>query len=167
MVEGSVGRNFGRHVMGRAEHETGGGQAIRARFDRLPKHGDPEVDDARDLRIGPTLDDDVLRLEIAMDEPARVRVIETVKELTDDVHRTRALECRRQQGVERRPRRELHDQIRDAVEVAEVDDADDILMREPSRELRFALEATQQLRVLDEPRMQQLDRKPTWESDVP
>ena len=68
-------RLLGRHVERRAEHGAAPGERERRRLGaRALDLRDPEVDDLREQRIGVVLhEEDVVRLEIAMDDPGRVR----------------------------------------------------------------------------------------------
>ena len=66
-------RLLGRDVVGGAEHAAGGGQALR-----LERAGDAEVGD---LRAAVGVDQDVLRLHVAVDEAVGVRALERAADL--------------------------------------------------------------------------------------
>ena len=66
-------RLLGRDVVGRAEHAAGGGQALR-----LERAGDAEVGD---LGAALVVDQDVLRLDVAVDEAVLVRALERPADL--------------------------------------------------------------------------------------
>ena len=70
---------LGRDVRGRSEHRAGLGERARVAHVR-----DPEVGD---LRASLAVEEDVCRLEVAVDQPVRVRVSEPVGEVAGDPRR--------------------------------------------------------------------------------
>ena len=119
--------------------------------------GDPEVGD---LRLALVVDDHVLRLDVAVDDPAPVRVAERLQDLLGEVDR----DVRRQRAalahelLQRAPVDQLHRDVGRPVPLGAVEDADDVRVREPRRGLRLAPEALAELRVLGEAPAQQLQR---------
>ena len=164
-------RLLGGHVVRRAEHETVRGQPARAvrRIAALAQDRDPEVDDPRHLgAVHVGLDDHVLRLEVAMDEARLVRVIQAFEQLAheeDDplrLHR-RVVEDHGQVVT----LGEVHDHVAKPVGgLADIDDADHVRMAQPTGELGLALEPLRDLVVLEQPRVENLDRERAADLDV-
>ena len=161
LVDGGVltGRLLGRHVLRRAEQRA----LLRLHGLRAADLGDAEIEDLRDLdRVAVVLggdQEDVLRLEIAVHDAGPVGRRERRADLAND--RERVLELQRSGAQPLRERlalEVLEQHARGAIrERQEVIDAHDVRMIELRRDLRLALEASEDL-VVDEIRMQHLDR---------
>ena len=135
-----------RHVQRRAEDHDGlrepcGLFLLAARAQRL---GDPEVDDLDEVGVLATENEQVLRLDVAMDDALRVRGGEHRCGLRDHAEDPLLAEL----GLARETLREglavevLHHHERPTVDGgAEVGDRDDVLVVDRRRELRFLLEA--------------------------
>ena len=99
-VERLAARLLGRHELGRAEHHARlRERQLRARRARRALHqlGDAEVEDLREVRIvADPQQQQVVGLDVAMDEPARVRGAERHRRLPRDVDRA----CRRERAVD-------------------------------------------------------------------
>jgi hypothetical protein len=112
-------------------------------------------------------EEDVLRLEIAMDDPFRVRGGEAVCDLRGDVDR---LPPRHRSLHDPPPQRftfeELGDAVRRLVGGAVVVDGEDVRMGEGRDRLRLALEAHPGLAVADEALRQHFHRDVTVETAV-
>jgi hypothetical protein len=106
----------------------------------LVRAGDPEVDD-RGGAVGP--DEHIGGLDVSMDEPSVVRVLQTGAQLSAQHDNL----CRRQTPAAREDLREclsldvLECEPRPAVVLAGVEHADDVRMAEARGEPRLALEA--------------------------
>jgi hypothetical protein len=162
-------RLFGRHVERGAEDRAG----LRAR--RHPRvagpvlHlGDAEIEDLRDLLVVVRVanEEDVLRLEIAMDDPALVRAREPAADLLEDLrrvlkaHATEALDAL----VERLAGEQLHDDVRLAVfRHAVVVDLDRVLRLDGRSGLRFLVEAAPCFLAVGVLRLDELDR--AWRAE--
>ena len=163
---------LGCHVVRRADDQAGRGQPLmRLVVSALLAHdGDPEVHDPCGLAaVGIAVDEDILRLEVAMDEPDIVRVLQTVTELPRDLEHARLFHRRLvcDQRRERLPGRVLHDEVvQTIVGLSDVHDPDDVWVAEPTCELRFALEPAHHFRVGHQPAMQDLDGKHAPHLDV-
>ena len=135
VVHRTAARLLGRDVVARPQHRPGLGQAS-VDFDRA---GDPEVRHLRPAVLG---QEHVLRLDVAMDEPVRVREREPVRNLQCELDRS-ALRQRRlalDQRLQVLPLDVLEDDELAAVLLAAVDDRDDVRVRELRREPRLAAE---------------------------
>ena len=119
---------LGRHVERRAHHRVGRGQVRRVLVDGLR---DAEVEDLHARRaVGRLGDEEVLRLEVAMDDAELVRLAdrlarleEVVDGLVDRQRAPRAEDLREVAAGE-----VLHHDVRRAVrERADLEDADDVL----------------------------------------
>ena len=99
------------------------------------------------------------RLQIAMDHPLLVNVLQAEQRLMDQPHRFagRQALAALQHLVERLAFEILHDEIMDALGLADLESADDIGMLELDRQPGLALEASQHLAVLGARRRQHLD----------
>ncbi len=154
-----AGRLLGRHVLRRAEQRG----LLRLDGLRAADLGDAEVEDLRDIDDA-VLDllrheEDVLRLEVAVDDAFAVRGGERAADLAEDRHH--AVE-RERAGLEvLRERRALevleHEVGRAVGHHVVVGDADDVRMAEPGGDLGLALEAAQDL-FAGEVGVQELDR---------
>ena len=131
-----------------------GGEVLRGADDRaLLRHlaragaGDAEV---RDLDDALGVDDDVVRLDVAVDDAVAVRVAERGEDLARvrDRDRDRAEPARADQLLERPPLDVLHDDEVGAVGLAPVEDRDDVRVREPCGVRRLAAEALDELLVV-------------------
>ena len=120
-----------------------------------------EVDDLRDVRFAALLrEDDVGRLDVAVDQADAVRLAEgggdLVHEVGDALGRLRAVDL--DDLVQRGALEQLHRVVEDAVRrAAVVENRDGVRMRQPRGELHLALEAAEVL-LADLVRQEQLDR---------
>ena len=157
-------RLFRRHVVGRAEHEAVRGQPTRSvrRIAALAEDRDAEIDDARHLRaVHVGLDDHVLGLEVAVDQPLLVRVIQAFEELAGEVDDALG---RHRRLVEDRGEisalREVHDHVAEPIgRLSDVDHADHVRVAEATGELGLTLEALSDLVVLEQVAVKYFDRK--------
>src|SRR6185369_10636390 len=125
---------LGRHIRGRAEHGTG--LRILRRLDAR----DAEVGNF-DLAVGP--DDDVGRLDVAVNDAVIVGIIERTEQFAHDARdffyrKTLVL---RKMVLQFAPDYELHRDKRDIAVLTEIIDGDDVRMIEPPRSLGLALKA--------------------------
>ena len=82
LVDGLPRRLLGRHVVRRAEDHPGLGELARAAADL----GHAEVEHLHEARVVPLLDDeDVVRLQVAVDDAARVGRVERGGDLADQM----------------------------------------------------------------------------------
>ena len=103
---------------------------------------DAEVGDHRATRS--RVEQDVVRLDVAMDDAAQVRVRERVGDLAEEAaHLVDRLARLAARGACARlpPVDERHDEVGDAVALADVVDRHDVRVRELRRRLRLAREA--------------------------
>ena len=128
-------RLLGRDVVGRAEHAPVGGQALL-----VERAGDPEVGD---LGRALLVDQDVLGLDVAVDDVARVRGAERARDLDRVGHRLgdRQAAAAADALLERLALDVLEDDVGAAVVLARVDHADDVRVRELGDRARLAAEA--------------------------
>ena len=117
-------------------------------------------------------DEDVLRLEVAVDDSFVVRRSQTAGDLDRDLH---SLARRRRVGGETLAEGFALEQFGDGVDDrrawrqrvrADVVDGEDVRVRERGDSLRFALEALAACRVVGELRRQDLDRDSAIEAPV-
>ena len=154
-------RLLGREVLGRAEDDAGLGQRLPAALG-LGHLGDAEVEDLDHVALAVALDQhDVLRLEIAVHDAGRVRVVEPAEDLALD--RQRALDGHRT-GGDRRPQRgpgqELHgEKERPVTGAAKVGRGDDVGVVEPAGRFGLALEPAGELLLARQLRQEDLDRQ--------
>ena len=131
--------------------EPGLGHLARARA------RDAEV---RHLHATLAVDEHVVRLDVAVDDPVPVREAERREDLPRvldrDVDRRRA--ARDDQLLERPPVEVLHRDVVRALGLAAVVDRDDVRMRERGRVLRLAAEALDELLVVRVAVVEDLDR---------
>ena len=125
--------------------------------------GDAEVGDPG-AALG--VDEHVLGLEVAVDDPALVRELRRLEDLADDLDRLADGQPARDQVLERGALDVLHRDPVAAVGLAAVVDADHVRVLEPRRRLRLAAEALDELRVLGEALVQELERHPAAEHRV-
>jgi hypothetical protein len=157
-VHGSAGHLLRGHVVRRAE------ELARRRQIRGGDLGDAEV---RDLHLAVGGDHDVRRLDVAVDDPFPVGVVERLGDLPNDVGDLigRELAPVDHETLERLSLDVLHGDERHAtvLVLADVVDRDDVRVRENPRRLGLAHEALAELprlRVVfvDRPRANRLDR---------
>ncbi len=122
--------------------------------------GEPEVGEVRVLLplVG---DQDVRRLDVAMDEPAPVRGVERGRDLPGDPHRA----LRRQPAVRAVDQRAqvgaldvAHRQVQHALVLARLVDGHDVRVVDRGRELRLRLEAVAEVEVVGELGRDHLER---------
>ncbi len=101
-----------------------------------------------------------MRLDVAVDDAVAVRVAERREDLPRirDRHGHRAQAARADELLERAALDVLHDDEVGAVELASVEDRDDVRVREARGVRRLAPEALDELLVVRVPRVQHLDR---------
>ncbi len=150
---------FRRHVVGGTE--DGARLGVRS---VLPA-GDAEV---HDLRLTAVADEDVRRLDVAMDDAVLVRVREPAAGLGDDVELLPEGQRIAPNAIlEILPLQILHrDEGSSLLVVAEVVDGDDVRVLESRHRFRFALEALLELAVRDDGARHHLQRDLTLESRV-
>ncbi len=147
----AAGRLFRRHVSGRS-----GNRRHRSVGAPLCQAGHAEVPDLDPPVPG---DEDVCRLDVAVDHALRVRPRERACQLQCDFAR-----LRRGDAASAQPARETLavDQLSDVVEpfrrCAHVEDLDDPWVTDRGEQLRLALEAPRPLGILGPPRLDHLDR---------
>ena len=150
-IDRRAARLLGREVLRGADDRAGLGHLRRARA------RDAEV---RHLQPAVAADDDVVRLDVAVDDPVAVRERERAEDLARVVDRDR--DRRRavadEQLLERAPVEELHRDVVGALRLAAVEDRDDVRMVEPGGALRLAAEPLDELLVGGVPVVQQLQR---------
>jgi hypothetical protein len=160
-VELEAARLLGRHVRRRAHHLRPGGQ-IRVVAGRRGQLGDPEVDDLHRVPAAVAAhDEDVGRLEIAVEDAGPVRRRQAARTLRHD--RERAGRRQRPLALEHAGQvaavEVLHHDVVAAVGAdVEVDDVDDVGMADPAGGDRLAVEPNQHLAAARRGRRQQLDR---------
>ena len=149
-----------RHVARRAHHHPG----VRAKVQPDPVRrpfrrgelGEPEVED---LHVAVRAHHDVVRLDVAMDEAARMRGRERTGDLDADVDGL----ARRQRPplqplAERLALDELGHHVGPAVQFAEVVDDQNMRVVQAGRRTRFLMKAAQPVAVGRELRREELDR---------
>ncbi len=154
-------RLLGRDVVGRAEHRAGLGHPALD----VERAGDAEVGD---LRLAVAVQQDVLRLDVAMDETVAVREREPARDLDRQLERRRDRQWVRllDQPLEVVAADELeHDELLPTV-LAPVDDRDDVRVREDGRRASLAPEPFDVLRLLQMALVEDLERDRTVEQPV-
>ena len=151
-----------RHVLVRAEHE------VRAREPRVllrAEHAaEAEVGDLDDVALA---EQHVLRLDVAVDDAVSVRVRERAEHRADDAQRLgRRQRAFAQNLAQAAPLDVFHDEERTAVDLAAVDDGDDVGVRELAQHVGLAVEALEKLRVLREVRGEHLERDRAAEREL-
>ena len=116
--------------------------------------------EVRHLDAALAVDDHVVRLDVAVDDPVAVREAERREDLARvvdrDRHRQRA--ARDDQLLQRPPLDVLHRDVVGALGLAAVVDRDDVRVREAGRVRRLAAEALDELLVVRVPVVEDLDR---------
>ena len=142
-VERIAQRLLGRHVQNRSNR----GARIGERCRRLGGLGDRGKAEVEQLRVAARRDEDVRRLDVAVDDARRMRGVERIGDLHADVDdgsdRKRSA---REPFVQREAAEQFHYEIRASVGfggLADVVNRADIRMIEPRRGAGFALEAGQ------------------------
>ena len=128
----SSGDLLGRHVFRRSPEHAIRGDPPLAKIHRVQHVRHAEVGDAENRRAMGRFDEDVLRLEVAGDEPDRVRRDERICELTTDREdlgcgERSMLEPERQQRL---PEHELHDEEPSPLVLPHLECMDDVRMPE-------------------------------------
>ena len=144
-------RLLGAHVERRPEHGAGARRALRALLVGVAAHlGDAEVEDLHERRVVVVRlrEEDVVRLDVAVDDARRVRAAERLAALRQDVdglvQRDRARRGGR--GLQALAVEELHRDVRRAVlERAVVEDLHDVARPELRGRLRLGVEAAERL----------------------
>ena len=124
----------GGHVGGRAEHRVGVGDV-------------GALDGLRDAEIGQlhrpvAAQQDVGRLDVAVDDAGGMGVVERIRDRTHDLHRAARLDRAARQDVgERLTVHVFHDEKHGFVVLVDVEDRDEVLVAQRGAELGLALEA--------------------------
>ena len=132
---------LGRHVVDRAE-EVARGRQVRV--------GAREARQAEVGQVGVlTAEQDVGRLDVAMDQPRRVRGVQRARDLVDDQRRPQRVQpaLGAQQLVQVGAGHPAHHQVQPAVLLACLVDRDDVRMIDRRGHPRLALEALAEARV--------------------
>ncbi len=155
------------HVIGRAADGAARGQVRVALAAQL---GDAEVEHLDVLFAGAQrLDEDVLRLEVAVHDAGGVRLIERRQRLAEQVHQARRRQRRLVADDLRQvaPAQQLHHQEQRArVRLAEVEHLDRVRMAQPRRRPRLRLKSPEGLDVGRHLGVQELDRHGSVEREV-
>ena len=168
-VDGETARLFRCHVRSRAEHDAGAGdtagecggvhQLCLAVWGSLERLGEPEVEHLHRAIRG---QEDVGRLQVAVDNALFVSDVERLRDLPSDRqrigNRDPAPARRGDQVGERLPVDELHHQRAGGARFLETMDVRDIRMIERRKDLRFALEPRETIAITGEQVGQDLDR---------
>ena len=143
-------RLLGRDVVDGAE------RLLRHGVGGVGKTGDAEV---RDLDAAVAQHHDVLRLDVAVDDAARMRVAQPFHNLCDEMQRLTPVQTPTPLHIllERDAVDELHDDIL-RLAAADVVDRDDIRVREHCDSLRLVAEAAAEVGVLGKVALEHLDR---------
>jgi hypothetical protein len=154
-------RLLGTHEFRCTKHHAHGGITAGFREAR-----DAEVGDHR--TTGPTLEENVCRLDVAVHDALRVRVRERPGDFAHDprdvVRRKRAV---RGQALRQRSAVDVrHDDEHESADLVDGVNRHDVRMRQPRRGSRFAHETIAQLRSRRELGWQQLDGHRTVEQDL-
>lgn len=162
LVDALASNLLGRHVGGRAD------DCPRLRQAAAVEMGDAEIGDLDPPAAG---QDDVRRLDVAMDDAVLVAVLQPGEQPRHDHrHLIRRQRLPRQQpGTERGALDVLHDDVGELFGLAVVVDADDVGTVQPSGGLGLAAETAAErgvLRILVVQR-QRLDRHPAGDGRVP
>ena len=132
--------------------------------------GDAEVEHLGEVGIARPLDqEDIVRLEVAVDDAAGMGRGQRMADALHDVERARERRPRlgEEQLRERAPLEPLHHEIGGPVlELPEVEDLDDVLAADVARGLGLAEEAGDHLRVTAALRVEELDRDPPIDAGV-
>jgi len=140
---------------------------------RIDDLGDPEIGQFDRLASGPGLlrrpdEDDVLRLEVAMDDPHLMGAPERARDLGAQVSDPRPGEGAALEGREERlPLHVFHHQVGHRFELAVVRDLDDVRVVDPIDGARLAQESLAARRVEREIRAEDLDRAEPFDDHVP
>jgi hypothetical protein len=145
---------FWAHVRGRPDHAGRGRRRGRVAAERA---GDAEV---RDHRVPAVADENVRRLDVAMHDPIRVRVVERGGDVAQDSQRTVHLQpaALRDELLHAAASHHAHRVERDAGPLADGEDRNDMRMIEPRRELGLTLEARVGVGVEDRIERENLQR---------
>ena len=149
-----------RHVVGGPEHTAGGREALR-----LERARDAEV---RDLRAPVGVDQHVLRLDVAVDQEARVRGLERPPDLDRVGHRLRHRQAAEPPDalLQRLALDVLEDDVGRALVLAGVDHRHDVRVVQLRDRARLAPEALQLVGVVRDVAVHELDRDPALECRV-
>ena len=152
---------LGRHVERRPHQRTGAGLDRLRPVGGREDLGHAEVEDLhqqRSVRLDAELD--VVRLEIAVDDPLGVRREQRAAHLhADGLHLGGRHRPTGDRLGQRLARQVLHDEVRLAVRgLAEVEDLDDVLVRDHVDRAGLVEEAGDDVRIARQDRVQQLDR---------
>ena len=145
---------LGRDVVHRADRLVGHGLGLGLREAR-----DAEV---HHLDAAVLQQHDVLRLDVAVDDAALVRVLQRLQDLHRKVQRLAPLDLALLLDVllERDAVHIFHDDVLDAVAEADVVHLDDVRVREHRDRLRFVSEAPEEIAVVRELLPEDLDGDP-------
>ena len=148
---------LGRHVVGRAQHVAHLRLLVLLAAFGVVDAADAEVGDLH--RAGLVDQHDVAGLDVAVDDAFLVRVIKRSRELDADLddllHRQDLVG--RQQLAQRHAVDQLHRDVRLLAVDADVEDRDDVGVRQHARGARLAQEAQTVLVIVGELRFEQLD----------
>jgi hypothetical protein len=145
-VDLAHGRLLGSHVLRGAGDHAGDGDPARA----LDDLGDPEV---HEVHPAPLVEQDVLRLHVAMDDPLVVGVVEGVRHPAEDGHRAREGDALALQELGKAAALdEPHGHPGDALLLLDVEavDGDDVRVLEAGDDLGLVTEALGEGRVVQE-----------------
>ena len=159
-VELHPGRLLRRGVARGAEHRARGFGPARLG----ERAGETEVGDADDAVL---VEEEVRGLDVAVQDPACVRVLERRRDVATDPGGLRHAEERL--PVEHRPEAAALEQLEHHerhVVLAPVVDGDDVRMVQRGRDLRLGPEPAEERRVLGQRRVQHLDRDATTQPGV-
>ena len=155
---------FGRHVRRGSGYDSGVGeerlgQRVGLRLRTLEQFREAEVDD---LRVAVAVDHDVLGLEIAVDDPALVRLRDRFRDLRQRLEQLRQTRAVVDARAQRRAVDELHRDVRNSlvVNLRLIDrvDVDDVRMIERRSRARLLAKALQAVGIDGEAPRQDLDR---------
>ena len=164
VIDGLPAHLLGRHVPHRAEHRARAGQRTRVGeqrrlgLERRAGRGQLGEAEVEDLDAAVARHEDVVRLQVAVDDPLVVRGRQPARDLAGVVdglpmRQRRCADAR----AERLPIEQFRDDVRRAVVGADVVDAEDVGVIERADRARLLLEAAEAIAVGRERRRQHLD----------
>jgi hypothetical protein len=155
-------RDVSRELLGRREARRPEEDSALREALGLGEASEAEVADAHPIAVDPVaVDDDVLGLEVAVEDPVPVRVRDREGDLADEPRRASGLEGTGllDDAAERRPGRELHHVVRLVPLEPGAEEADDPRMRDPGEGLRLALEPSERIRARGPVAAEDLERE--------
>ena len=166
-IERILTNAFGRHVVRGTQRPAGDGRSVERRRREIGEADAPGQSEIEHLHVAGPADEDVARLDVPVDDAARVRGGERSRDRRADVDDPRRVErLPKHEPLQIHPVEQFHHDERTLSVLANLEDRADVRMLQLRDDLRLAPEPTHGVRISGGFVRQQFDGDVPWPCQV-